>query len=103
MPDKEQRSANIQLALLGAGTLFLVYRINRTLRGHKHDLILNPVTKIPVSDKTGFMALQGSTSMTTSNSTSHPKNIFVGGRMIGMSTSTTTSSSSSHPVNLYRN
>ena len=100
MPDK---SANIPLTLVLMTTAFLVYRNYRSLRGHKHDLILNPVTKIPTSDKTGFMALQGSTSMTTSNSTSHPKNIFVGGRMIGMSTSTTTSSSSSHPVNLYRN
>lgn len=46
--------------------------------------------------------LQGSTSMTTSSSSSHPKNIFVGGRMIGMSTSTTTSSSASHPQGMYR-
>lgn len=43
-----------------------------------------------------------STSTTTSNSSSHPKNVFVGGRMIGMSTSTTTSSSSSHPKNVWR-
>jgi hypothetical protein len=43
-----------------------------------------------------------STSMTTSSSSSHPKNIFAGGRMIGMSTSTTTSSSASHPQGMYQ-
>lgn len=43
-----------------------------------------------------------STSMTTSSSSSHPKNIFAGGRMIGMSTSTTTSSSTSHPQGMYQ-
>ena len=42
----------------------------------------------------------GSTSMTTSNSTSHPKNIFQAGRMIG-STSTSTSSSSAHPKHMW--
>lgn len=82
------------LSQITVGALVLTVIANRagiyTLRRHKHN-------------ESGEVVFRGSTSMTTSNSTSHPKNIFVGGRMIGMSTSTTTSSSSSHPVNLYRN
>lgn len=42
-----------------------------------------------------------STSMTTSSSSSHPKNIFAGGRMIGMSTSTTTSNAAGHPKDVW--
>ena len=53
-----------------------------------------------INNKTPNLGM--STSTTTSNSSSHPKNVFVGGRMIGMSTSTTTSSSSSHPKNVWR-
>ena len=46
-------------------------------------------------------SLGGSTSMTTSNSSSHPKSILRGGRMLGMSTSTTTSSASGHPKDVW--
>ena len=80
----------IALASFGTMLVLQIFGNSAGIMRHKHN-------------ESGEVILQGSTSMTTSNSTSHPKNIFVGGRMIGMSTSTTTSSSSSHPVNLYRN
>ena len=90
MGKKKGKMLNViyPIALASFGTMLVLQIFGNS--GHKHN-------------ESGEVILQGSTSMTTSNSTSHPKNIFVGGRMIGMSTSTTTSSSSSHPVNLYRN
>ena len=79
------------IAMTSVGTMLVLQILGNTaaLSRHKHD-------------ESGKMTLEGSTSMTTSSSSSHPKNIFVGGRMIGMSTSTTTSSSASHPQGMYR-
>lgn len=79
------------IAMASFGTMLFLQILGNTaaLSRHKHD-------------ESGKMTLEGSTSTTTSNSSSHPKNVFVGGRMIGMSTSTTTSSSSSHPQGMYR-
>ncbi len=76
------------LSQITVGALVLLFLHANQMRRHKHN-------------ESGEVVFRGSTSMTTSNSTSHPKNIFVGGRMIGMSTSTTTSSSSSHPKNVW--
>ena len=76
------------------------YLLNRQTNAHNipHNHEPNrgltlPVWMYPVE---GNVIPLGSTSMSTSNSTSHPKSIFQAGRMIG-STSVSTSSSSAHP------
>ena len=88
---KHKEGLLLKFGLVSFGTMLVlqIFANSAGLVRHKHD-------------ESGEVVLGMSTSMSTSNSTSHPKNVFVGGRMIGMSTSTTTSSSSAHPKNVWR-